>query len=129
VFLSREVTRTGEGREIVALAGGDPEGIRGEHVTRAARQDDHEALAILDHFAQWLALGIANIAAALDPEAVVIGGGVVQEADLFIEPVRRHFSRQVLGGDHRPHLQIVPAVLGERAGALGAAIIARDATK
>jgi glucokinase len=127
VFLTREITRTGEGREIVALAGGDPEHIRGEHVTRAARQDDHEALAILDHFARWLALGIANIAAALDPEAVVIGGGVVQEADLFIEPVRRHFNRQVLGGEHRPHLRIVPAVLGERAGALGAAILARDA--
>jgi len=126
VHLAREMMHSGDGRGIVQLAGGDPDNVRGEHVTRAARMGDHEALAVLDHFARWLAIGIANITAALDPEAVVIGGGVVVEADLFIEPVRSHYGRRVLAAGHRPELRIVAAALGERAAALGAAILGRD---
>jgi glucokinase len=125
VRLTREVVDARDGRAILALAGGDPDNVRGEHVTRAARSGDHEALAVLDHFARWVALGIANITAALDPEAVVVGGGLVTEADLFMEGVRAHHARVVLGGRHRPDVAIVPAALGERAGALGAAILAR----
>jgi glucokinase len=126
VHLARDALAAGEGRAIVALAGGDPDNVQGEHVTRAARDGDHEALAVLDQFARWIAIGVANIAAALDPEAVVIGGGVVTEADLFIDQVRTHYERGVLGATHRPPIRIVPAQLGERAGALGAALVARE---
>lgn len=126
VRLAHDVLAAGEGKAMVTLAGGDPDNVRGEHVMRAGRDGDHEALAVLDQYARWLAVGIANVTAALDPEVVVIGGGLVADADLYIDAVRRHYERGVLGTGHRPPVRIVSAELGARAGALGAAILARQ---
>ena len=51
------------------IAGGDPEAVRGEHVTQAARAGDPEAQAVLDELAWWVALGLANLANALTPSS------------------------------------------------------------
>ena len=61
---------------VVDLAGGNPEAVRGEHVTAAARRAMREALAVLDESAHWIALGLANLINLLDPELIVIGGVV-----------------------------------------------------
>ena len=112
--------------QILVLAGGDLENVRGEHLTRAARAGDVVAVEVLDRFAWWLALGLANVSAALDPELMILGGGLVADWDLYEEPLLRHYSDLVLGSGHRPDPAIVPAALGERAGAMGAALLARD---
>jgi glucokinase len=108
----------------VALAGGDPEAVRGEHVTASARAGDQESRVVLDELAHWIALGLANIANILDPALIVIGGGLVEAADLLLPEVERRFVRLVMAGDRRPPVPIVPARLGERAGAIGAALMA-----
>lgn len=123
-FLAREAADAGRADQVVALAGGDREAVRGEHLTTAARDGDVGALAVMDEFAWWVALGLTNLANILDPELLIIGGGMVEEADLFLEPARRAYASLVLGGDLRPEVPLVAAQLGERAGAVGAALLA-----
>lgn len=124
--LAREAAEGGRLDAVVALAGGDEEAVRGEHVTQAARSGDPAALQLIDQLAWWTALGLANVANILDPSIVVIGGGLVEAADLLLDPVRRHFAALVMGGSARPTTRIVAAELGEQAGAIGAAARAAD---
>lgn len=125
--LARDAAAAGRCGAVVALAGGDPEAVRGEHVAEAARHGDREALAVLDEFAWWVAVGVANLVNVLDPEVVVIGGGLVELGDLLLDPVRTHCEELVLAPAFRPAVPVVAAALGERAGAIGAALLALDA--
>jgi glucokinase len=111
---------------VVELAGGDHESVRGEHVTQAASEGDRGAIAVLREFGWWVALGIANLVAVLDPEVVVVGGGLAEAGELLLAPVRERFGELVLAPEHRPPVRIVAAELGERAGAIGARLLAQD---
>jgi len=122
--LARDAAHGGQLDAVVDLAGGDPEAVRGEHVTAAARAGDADALAVLGDLAHWIALGLANLVNILDPGVVVIGGGLVEAADLFLPEVRSRFDRLVMAGGQRPELPIVAAALGGRAGAIGAGVLA-----
>jgi glucokinase len=106
----------------VALAG-EAEHVRGEHVTRAAAEGDADALAILDHFAEWVALGIGNLLALLDSSLVVIGGGLVEAGDLLLDPVRAALPAAMMAPEERADVRVVAAELGEHAGAIGAALL------
>jgi glucokinase len=99
----------------------------GRHVWEAARQRDRMATSILDEVGGRLGEGIAGLVNVLDPEAVVIGGGVVDIGDLLLAPARRAFVAAVEAPDHRPEVPLVPAQLGNRAGAIGAAALALEA--
>jgi glucokinase len=110
---------------VVELAGGDPESVRGEHVTRAAAEGDPQAVAVMASFGWWVALGLANLANTFDPECFVLGGGLVEAGDILLRPVREAFIGLVEAPSHRPTIDILPARLGERAGAVGAALLAR----
>jgi len=109
---------------VMEVAGGDPEDVRGEHVTRCAAEGDVQARQILDRFAWWLALGLANLANIFDPQAFVLGGGLMVAGEAVLEPTRRAFADLLQGAPDRPPVAIVPALLGERAGAIGAACLA-----
>jgi glucokinase len=119
--LGRLAAEAGRAARVTALAGGEPASVRGEHVTEAAAEGDAEAAAVLVDFGWWVALGLANLANVFDPEAFVLGGGLIGVGDLLLDPVRAAFGGLVTGGAHRPPVAIVPATLGERAGAIGAA--------
>jgi len=123
--LAREAAQAGRLAEVVDLAGGDPESVRGEHVTMAAKAGDAGALAVLGELGWWLALGLSNLALALDPAAMVYGGGLVETVTLVHDEVHRAFDDLLEGRVYRPEMRIVPALLGERAGAIGAALVAR----
>lgn len=122
--LARDAAHGGRLDAVVELAGGDPDAVRGEHVTAAARSGDDEALAVLGDLAYWIALGLANLVNILDPAVIVVGGGLVDAADMFLPAVRLRFADLVMAGDQRPALPIVAAALGGRAGAIGAAALA-----
>ena len=81
---------------------------------------------MLHTFTRWVAIGLAGFANTFDPERIVMGGGLIEVGELLLDPIRSHFHRFIEGGDHRPEIPIVPATLGERAGAIGAALLARD---
>jgi glucokinase len=119
-FLGREMAIAGEAPRVVQLAG-DPESVRGEHVTIAAREGDGPATEIMARFAWWVALGLANLTNALDPEVIVLGGGLAAAGDVLLEPTRRAFVELVEAPELR-QLRIVPARLGFQSGAIGAAL-------
>lgn len=121
--LGRDAAVAGGLAAAVELAGGDPEAVRGEHVVAAARAGDADAGAVLDDFAWWVAAGLANLIDLLDPAIVVLGGGVMEAADVLLERIRAAVPSQVLAADHRPVVPIAAAALGERAGAVGAALL------
>ena len=122
--LARDAAEGGRLDDAVALAGGDPEAVRGEHVTASARAGDAESEAVLEAFAGWIALGLANLVNVLDPAVIVIGGGLVDAADLLLPEVQHRFADLVMAGERRPAVPIVPARFGHRAGAIGAALLA-----
>jgi glucokinase len=124
--LARDAAQAGRADRVVTLAGGDPDDVRGEHVTAAVAEGDPDALVVLRDFAWWVALGIANLVNVLDPEVVVIGGGLVAAGDALIGPTRAAYAGLVLAHDHRPPVRIVAAELGPEAGAIGAALLAGD---
>ena len=125
--LAREAAHAGRSLRLLELAGGDPEAVRGEHVTAAAAEADPGAVDVFERFAWWLAMGLANLANALDPEVIVIGGGLVEAGDLLLEPTRRQLGRLIEAGSLRPEVRVLPAGLGEHAGAVGAALLALEA--
>jgi glucokinase len=121
--LGREWAVAGRAPRVVELAGGDPEAVRGEHVTVAAAAGDGPAVALMAELGWWLALGLANLTNVLDPGMVVIGGGLIRAGEVLMEPARRAFFGLVEGPDARVGLSLQPAALGEQAGAIGAALL------
>ncbi|MGI8753427.1 MAG: ROK family protein [Acidimicrobiales bacterium] len=126
-LLGREAAVAGKAPRVSALAGGDAEAVRGEHVTLAAAEGDVAAVAIMGRFAWWLALGLANLANIVDPAVIVLGGGLIDAGEVLMGPVRRAFADLVEAGDQRGGVAIRPAALGSRAGAVGAALLAAEA--
>jgi glucokinase len=118
-------TDTPLGRRLLDAAGGSVDEIHGMHVTAAARDGDAEATGWLADVGDWLGVGVANLAAALDPGMVVVGGGLSAAGDLLLEPARAAFSRSLTGRGHRPEARIVAAGLGADAGLIGAADLSR----
>ena len=111
--------------DLLALADGDPSALTGPMITEAARDGDPTATELLGEIGQWLGVGIANLAAAFDPGVFVIGGGVSAAGDLLLEPARTTFRRHLTGRGYRPEARIVAAALGNEAGLIGAADLAR----
>jgi glucokinase len=122
-WLGRQAAEAGQFERGVALAGGMADNVRGEHVTRAAREGDEDALEVMREFAGWVALGVGNLVTLLDCSLVVIGGGLVEAGEVLMEPVRASYLRQVMAPEEREDVRIVLAELGERAGATGAALL------
>jgi len=94
-----------------------------EDVAAAARRGDAAARRAVDETVEWLAMGIANLISALNPQVVVLGGGLMQASDLFLEPVRHAVRRwaQPLAVEQ---CRIELTALGEDAALFGAARLA-----
>jgi glucokinase len=95
-------------------------------VSEAAREGDADAVAILAEVGRRLGEGMAGLANVLDPDAIVVGGGVADIGELLLEPARRAFVDTIEAPEHRPEVPILPAALGNDAGAIGAAALALD---
>jgi len=124
--LAREAAEAGGATAVLAMAGGDPAAIHGEHVTAAALAGDPDAQGLVAALGWWVGLGLANLANVLDPEAFVVGGGLVAMGDLLLEPVRVAFASLLQGRAFRPAIPVVPAALGPRAGAIGAGCLGAE---
>lgn len=111
----------------------DPSGLRdvdvvdGKAVTLAALDGDELALDVLREAGYWLGVGLTGIVNILDPELVVVGGGAATMASPIMLPAAFDvLSRRILGAEHRPVPELVPASLGDDAGAVGAALLAYE---
>jgi glucokinase len=94
-----------------------------EQAADAARRGDPAARRAVAETVEWLAMGVASLVSVLNPQIVVLGGGLMQARDLFLEPVRAAVLRwaQPLAA---PRCRIEPTSLGEDAALFGAARLA-----
>lgn len=110
---------------LLGLAGGSVESITGPLVTQAAKAGDAAALGAFDQIAYWLGTGLADLVQIFDPQVLVIGGGVVESGDLLLAPARRHFDEALSQRGRLPVGEVRPALMGNKAGVIGAADLAR----
>jgi glucokinase len=113
---------------LIELAGGAPQRIQGGHVTQAAREGDQLAVALFDEMGRHLGAALAGLASLLDPSCFVVGGGVSEAGELLLGPAREVFEATLPGRGHRPVADVRLAALGNDAGLVGAADLARAAT-
>ncbi len=116
----------------VALAdrvAGDAFKISGPVITQLAEQGDPAGQQLISETGYWLGLGLANLAAAFDPASFIIGGGVSEAGELLLGPARTAFAEHLSGNGFRPVAQGVGADLGNSAGLIGAADLARRAAR
>jgi glucokinase len=121
----REWAARGEAPGVLARAGGRVDAISGYHVGAAALDGEPDGLALMSAHARAVALGLGGLVNVLDPEVVVIGGGLVELGDALLEPIRRELPGFVEASDHRTLPPVVAARMGEQAGAVGGAALAR----
>lgn len=120
--IARQVLRRiarGEQSMVTELAGGGE--IKAEHVFQARQLGDELAAAVIRRALLYLGVGVANLVNVLNPERVVIGGGVANVGEVLFEPVRRQVRE--LGFGPAARAEIVPAALGKDAGVVGAAAL------
>jgi glucokinase len=118
-------SRPDQAVRLLELAGGKWRRITGQHVTTAAREGDPLSLELLASVGRWVGEGAASVAALLDPAMFVIGGGLSAAGDLVLLPARQAFARRLSAGGYRPNARIEIAAMGNDAGIVGAADLAR----
>ena len=125
--LAREARRIAEQRPASGLGEALASGreISGPLVTELAHDGDQAALDALAEMGRWLGIGIGNLVNMLNPEVVVIGGGVIAAGELLLAPARAVVAERALSPG-REHVRIVPARFGAESGMLGAATLAFD---
>jgi len=121
---SRAESKDPQAEPLLAVAG-DAEGITGQMVTGLAQQGDPMCVDLLHDVGQWLGEGLATLAAVLDPSVIAIGGGVADAGDLLLDPVRSAFEEHLPAREHRKIAELRLAALGNEAGIIGAADLAR----
>jgi glucokinase len=109
---------------LLRLAGGNAAGITAKLVGQAAAQGDTLALALVQETGTALGVGLAAIANALNPELIILGGGIVEGLPGLVEIAERELRRRALTAALKP-LRVVRSKLGADAGVIGAALFAR----
>ncbi|GAB3262993.1 ROK family glucokinase [Kineosporia babensis] len=110
---------------LLQAAGGKVDRLVGSMITEVALAGDPAAVGLFAELGRWLGEGVASLANLLDPAVVVIGGGVADAGDLLLQPAREAFASHLSGGANRPHLELRLAQMGNDAGIIGAADLAR----
>ncbi|MGI8647989.1 MAG: glucokinase [Acidimicrobiales bacterium] len=108
------------------LTGGDLAALTGAHVQQAAGEGNPAALAAFAEVGAWLGIGLADVVFALDPQLIVVGGGVSESGDLLLTPAIAAYKTVVASrGRSEPMATVELAALGNQAGLVGAADLAR----
>jgi glucokinase len=125
--LARQRVEGGAGADVLAAAGGNLDAITGELVGDAAAAGSAFARDVLAEIGRLLGIGLANIVNIFDPQIIVLGGGAVAgTGELLVAPARESMKAHIVGLSWRPAVaQVVPAALGNDAGIVGAAVLAR----
>jgi glucokinase len=124
--MARDAAEAGDAPRVLDEAGGDVAAIVGHHVSAAARTGAPDALALVDRYSYNVAIGLVGLANIFDPAVIAIAGGLVNDGELFLDPIRTHFFGHLEGSIYRPAPQIVPTAAGEKSGVIGAALLALD---
>ena len=112
-------------RILLEMAGGDLDNIDGPMVTRAAQSGDTASLAAFAELGDWLGWGMADLVSAWDPQCIIIGGGVAEAGDLMSIPARETYAKVTALRGRTEVAEVRIAALGNKAGLIGAADLAR----
>lgn len=106
-------------REMAAAEGGE---ITPYMVAKAAEAGDPVAKRIFEIVGEYIGIGLTSVINLLNPEKVIIGGGVAEAGDLLLDPIRKTIKERamVVAGSA---VEIVPAQLGNSAGVIGASML------
>jgi glucokinase len=110
---------------LLALAGGAPEAITGPMVTAAGLDGDLAARAAFEQIGYWLGNSMADIVQVVDPQRIVLGGGVIDAGDLLLGPVETSYRDALAMRGQLPVADVRAAEMGNLAGVVGAADLAR----
>lgn len=119
VAMAKDYINGGKSAKFRELA--NPE-ISAYIVAEAAKAGDKVAQRIFKKMGEYLGIGLASVVNLLNPERVIIGGGVADAGEIFLEPVRRTLKEramEIAGGA----VEVVPAQLGNTAGVIGASLL------
>lgn len=98
---------------------GSVEAVTAETVSQAAAQGDALALQVLRRAAFYIGLGLTNVIHLVEPQRIIIGGGVSHAGDVLFEPIRETVNQHLMSKVYQG-VEIVPAGLGDDVGLLGA---------
>lgn len=121
---ARAAAETFRGAAIKRKAGDDLDAITAEHVVELANAGDDVAVEIMSKVGHVLGESLVGIVNLLNPQLIVVGGGIGESCPLVIEHATGVIAGQALAG--RRDVQVVPATLGNDAGVVGAAALAFD---
>jgi glucokinase len=110
---------------LMELAGDDPLQITGPMVSEAATHGDPVAIEAFATIGHWLGVAMADLAQILDPQVLVVGGGVVETGDLLMGPTERTYREELQQRGRLPVAELKAAEMGNTAGVVGAADLAR----
>jgi glucokinase len=110
---------------LLAKADGLVEGITGPIVTAAAQSGDEVAIEAFAQIGYWLGQGLADMVQLLDPQVLIVGGGVIEAGDLLMTPARQSYVDALAQRAKLPVAELRAAKLGNAAGVVGSADLAR----
>ncbi|PZF79339.1 ROK family glucokinase [Jiangella anatolica] len=122
---AREAASLPSAERLLERAGGDVHSITGPMVTELAQAGDELCIVLIAEVGRWLGEAMGSLTAVFDPAAFVIGGGVSEAGDLLIRPAEEALRKHTTGAGHRPEPEVRVATLGNDAGIIGAADLAR----
>lgn len=122
VDAARRALRAGRTSLIRGMVNGKLTQITPKTIAQAARRGDPLALDIFDNMADCLATAFASVTYLLQPEVIIVGGGVAQSGRVLFDPLRRHLQER-LNPFFAERIRVIPAVLGEDAGVIGCAAL------
>ena len=124
---ARELASGGspQAQRLLDSCGKTADQVTGPDVTAAALAGDPTSIELIADIGRWLGEGIANLAAALDPDLFVIGGGLSEAGPLLLGPTQAAFDRTLTGRGYRPPAELGLARYLNDAGLIGAADLAR----
>lgn len=121
VAMAQEYLKGGKSTKFREMAGADGE-ITPYIVAKAAEAGDPVAKRIFEIVGTYIGMGLVSVINLLNPEKVIIGGGVAAAGDLLLDPIRKTIKERamVVAGNS---VEIVPAELGNSAGVIGASML------
>ena len=122
IRMAREAIDAHPDTKMMEMVSKDVSKIEARTVIDAARSGDPLASQVYGRYIDYLSQAIASVVNFLDPEVIVLGGGVSKAGDFLLDPLHREYPKYVIYND-QPMPEIKLAVLGSEAGIIGAAML------
>ncbi|MEM1483512.1 ROK family protein [Oscillospiraceae bacterium PP1C4] len=105
------------------MCGDDMRKVNGRTAFDAAKKGDKTGLEVVENYRHYLAVGISSFITLFRPEVIILGGGVCNEGEYLLEPLRKEVNATAYAADLMPETPIIKAALGNNAGIIGAAFL------